>query len=635
MKKQFLPFILFSLSVFISSSLPAKSIKTYRKDTVGKVSLRYSGKEASLAPVQSLRLQDIKSNWAAAVYNPAPRHKSFPGVEQLKKKKTLFKQQYTKRGETLAKTKGYILPVIGKNFAGNEPNGWFPNDNRLAISKAGFIVSVINSNLAVFDTDGSEYIYVSFFDLTDHLNVDLSGSLYDPNVLYDAGSDRFIIMFLNNSEPAKSKVIVGFSKSNDPRDFWNFYVFSTRDDLESDGFWFDYPNIGVSSQDLFVTGNLFDGDGDFDHPIILQIQKQEAYAGESIRYQLWSDIKNGDGVTPFTLVPVSSGIEWNYGPGIYLVSTYSGSGKTVQLYDITDNLSADAESLEVHSVATTPYNIGGNGFILDREEKLNASDCRVRSGIYLDGMIHFVFHSDYDSTGWNGINYNRMDVEKLTNRSVVFGNPGYDYCFPAVAWFGKQKNDKSVMIGMLCSAKSIYPQIRAFSFDDKMHASPSVLIKRGENYFGDYDKVKKSVRWGDYSGMVRNHAGWGPSVWLAGEYGREDKKRGTWIAELTGVLSGVAGNKDIVPSNKNIVNLFPNPSYDLLNIEFELVRNRNIEVKVFDIQGRLIKTLYKSVARKGNNFLTFNRLALASGAYFVRIESNGAVLKSKKFVVIH
>jgi hypothetical protein len=168
-----------------------------------------------------------------------------------------------------------------------------------------------------------------------------------------------------------------------------------------------------------------------------------------------------------------------------------------------------------------------------------------------------------------------------------------------------------------------------------MNVSPSVLIKRGENYFGDYDKIKKSVRWGDYSGMTRNHAGWGPSVWLAGEYGREDKKRGTWIAELTGVLSGVIEKENIRPENKSTIALFPNPGYDLLNIEFELAESTEIEIRIFDLQGRLVKTLFNNFAAKGKNMLTFNRLALISGTYFVRIESGGNVLKSKKFVVIH
>ena len=191
------------------------------------------------------------------------------------------------------------------------------------------------------------------------------------------------------------------------------------------------------------------------------------------------------------------------------------------------------------------------------------------------------------------------------------------------------------MIGFLCSSQNIYPQIRVVSFDDRMNPSPSLLVKNGENYFDDYDNVKKSVRWGDYSGISRNFAATEPTAWMAGEYGRIDKKRGTWISEISGIITKVNNPVDNNSSpNIPYYSLYPNPGYNLVNFSFILNERSKIEIRIFDILGRMIKLLYKDIAQKGENRLMFNLFALNSGTYFMQITSNGKTIKTEKLVVV-
>ena len=590
------------------------------------------GKAKTEACAGTVILTDVKIDWAVGVHSHAPKHKSYPDVSAIKKRKSSKNVTPSRSGERIAQASGYIEPVILRNFAGNAPNGWFPNDNRIAVANNGYIVSVINSNLAVFDVNGNEYVYSSFSALVDHLDEDLSGTLYDPTVLYDAGSDRFIVIILHSFTPDNSKVVVGFSQSSDPTYGWHFYAFTCAGDLDEAGYWFDYPNIAVSAQDLYISGNMFNGEGDYDHPLVIQIKKSEGYSGGSVRYQTWSDFKDANGNRPFTVVPISSGSEYNYGPGIYMVSTNSSEGSTIQLYDITDDLASDYEDLHAYAISTTPYSIGGNGYVMGRDERIDASDCRVRSGFYVNGVLHFAHQSDYDETGWNGINYNRLDVDAEVNRTAVFGNDGYDYCYPAVAWMGQHENDHSAMIGFLTSSQKNYPQVRVVSCDDQFRFSPSQLVKRGENYFGDFDETKESVRWGDYSGMSRMFDRAKPTVWMAGEYGRSDNKRGTWIAEVTGQATGV--EEEYTSTQEQKASIFPNPGYDIVTIKFQLPKRTDVEINLYDINGRLVRTLFRDTARPGENILTFNRSVLTSGVYFVRIIGDGTLIKDDRLYVV-
>jgi short-subunit dehydrogenase len=45
----------------------------------------------------------------------------------------------------------------------------------------------------------------------------LIATIYDPKVIYDSGADRFVLVVLHGSNAARSKVLVAFSKTNNPR----------------------------------------------------------------------------------------------------------------------------------------------------------------------------------------------------------------------------------------------------------------------------------------------------------------------------------------------------------------------------------------------------------------------------------
>ena len=79
---------------------------------------------------------------------------------------------------------------------------------------------------------------------------------------------------------------------------------------------------------------------------------------------------------------------------------------------------------------------------------------------------------------------------------------------------------------------------------------------------------------------------------------------------------------------------YPNPSAGRFSIAFELARSSLLSARVYDVQGRLIKTLTDGPACEGRNQLVWdgtdrNGSLAAAGIYFCRIEAGGTAQTRK------
>ncbi len=109
-----------------------------------------------------------------------------------------------------------------------------------------------------------------------------------------------------------------------------------------------------------------------------------------------------------------------------------------------------------------------------------------------------------------------------------------------------------------------------------------------------------------------------PDLWLDGEYNL--LIRPMWA-------SGVG---DPVPSSKltELVDVTPNPFNPQTKITFDLAHEGPVRLEVYDVQGRLVRTLVDGARGVGRHVETWNGLAddggrAASGAYLARLTADG------------
>ncbi len=542
-------------------------------------------------------------------------------IEKVKAEKLLLKQH---QNNTTNKSELSALsgsPVVGTNFYGNMNNGGSPLDNSIAVSDGGIIVSVANTTIEVDDMAGTNLF---FNNIVAFINDPQITNVCDPVVVYDKGSDRFVFFAQECSgSSSNSKLIICFSQTNNPAT-GGWWIYKLTGNPLSDNSWFDYPKMAVSSTELYISGNLFSDAGTFNEAVLYQINKTNGYSGANINWQYWHGISG----SPFTLLPVGNGQGLSSGPGCYLVSTTAAGASAVNLYHLTDDMTGNP-AFNYNSIPTTAYSPAANSQQQGTATLLDNGDCRTLSGFYLNGIIHFVFHSDIGS-GWNGINYNRLNVASLSNQSSTFGLAGsFDYSYPSVVSYAAVPTDKSVMIGFGSTSSAIYPQMRVVNCDNAMNWSASTLVKQSLTY-ASYTSTTKE-RWGDYTGTARKHNSPTTSIWMNGMVGSGNTTHlwETWIAEIHGnITTGINEN-----ANPHNLKLFPNPVVEAFTIEFTLNENVNLEIDIVDISGRMVKELYNGKGLEGENVFSFNKANLSAGTYFLVIKNNANIIKNEKIII--
>jgi PKD repeat protein len=434
---------------------------------------------------------------------------------------------------------GNIALVNG--FEGNSYNNWYPSDNAMAISNDGYIVSLSNSSISFYNAGGVVFLNSQslgqFYDF-----LDLGYFFFDPRITYDAEADRFIVVCLYSNSPSTNRVVVSVSASGNPLDGW-FTTTIQASEIEA-GAWFDYPNLGVSGEDIFISGNMFTSNAVFTQSVIIQLDKDAFYNNEPTQWEIFGDISDGMGTTAFTIKPMSSGLQSDYESQLYLISTNPYGGTTFSLYKITGAVESD-QSLEVYSIPTEEYTAAIEASQNGTNKKLYTGGVRIRDGFYAEGKVHFVHTTNFNN-GFAGIRYTRIDIENFESYSISYGLEGFDYAYPSIAAFETTGNQFSVLISCLRSGQSLYPEIQAFKVDKYMNSTNSILIKSGESPISISNNTNQ--RWGDYTSTVKQFGVDEPTVWVFGCYGK-DMKFGNFIGEVSLGNNGNAPLSDFIATN--------------------------------------------------------------------------------------
>ena len=88
-----------------------------------------------------------------------------------------------------------------------------------------------------------------------------------------------------------------------------------------------------------------------------------------------------------------------------------------------------------------------------------------------------------------------------------------------------------------------------------------------------------------------------------------------------------------IPEEFFVFQNYPNPFNPVTLIGFQLPKDFNVKIKVYDISGREIKILINEFKVAGRYNVSFDGTNFSSGAYFYRIEA-GNFVQTKRMVLI-
>jgi len=527
-------------------------------------------------------------------------------------------------------------PTLSNNWQGNPFANSVPNDNHIAVSDSGIVVSVVNINIRAYvdqNMVNNPSIYnrtlQSFSALEIPGNSDIK---YDPRVIWDPQARRFIIVYLVGSTSSTSLILIGFSKTANPIDGWNLYTITGNPN--NDGNWTDYPTLGLTQEEAFITGNLFSNGGQAQYSGIWQIDKQAGYAGNSTLNFAFFKLPSGHfSPTPALHSPNLSG------PKMYFVTSQSNPASTstqIRLSLIDNTISNGGTFNTATLQSSTAYRLAA-----DANQKgslasnLNTNDCRIQSAILANGNIQFVMNTGGTSNRpsiYHGVIRDVNSAAPVCTGKVI-SDANVEIAFPCITYVGGDQNDNSSLISVLHSSESRFPGTSVMYLDNSYTPSALTTVKEGEGNMVFMSTPPE--RWGDYMGIVTDPRQYNVGF-IGGSYGSQSNTTSTWIGKVS-APNGFPAQLNSVASETTGV-LYPNPSSISRNTtvtyRLPITKLGYYSADIFDITGKHLHSLIKNRLNPGEALLAFQTDALLPGTYLIKVSLDGQPCFEQKLVLV-
>lgn len=589
-------------------------------------------------PVGKVTLSEIKTDFnpqLQCIEAPAPGSASYRRYLMDLKESLYGDNKFIPTQQRIEADTILSAPEILAGWEGNLMGTGVPNDNDMAISNDGKIISVINSSIYIYDISGTFLLSTSLAAFADTLGI--PDSKFDPKVLYDPRADKFVLLFLSGFEPDKTNIIMAFSKTNDPLGEWNLYALPGNP--KDNNRWTDFPMFSLTEEELFLTINLIIPDEPwqtgFSETLIWQMNLDNGYNGEPLNAVYYDSIFFG-GNPIRNLNPVRGGAN-TYGPDMYFLSNrnFAIENDTFFVVRVTGLLDDPTTVVEVnYARADVKYGVPPQA----RQFTTNifdTNDGRVLGSFYENEQIQFVANTLDPVTGFCGIYHGLItNLDGPINiEGNIIGDDTLDLGYPNISYTGIFEGDDQSIITFDHTAPTVFAGMSGIFYNWGDY-SELINIHTGDTYVnvltGGYE------RWGDYTGSQRKYNEPGV-VWVSGNFGKfidgfpfTQRNNATWIASLS---STVEANVEVV-NNANPIstNVYPNPSQDIFYTSFNLSEGGIIDFSLFDMQGNLVKQLLRNKATQGENQFSFSTNPLSTGTYLLQINFNNQLLDTKVIV---
>lgn len=504
----------------------------------------------------------------------------------------------------------------------------FPNDNEGASAPNGYFISTTNSGIKIFDGNGVQRLSRGLQAFSSSINT-LVNFKYDPRALYDHVNDRFIIMYLSGSRPNNSQIIVCFSQTDNPLGAWNIYALGGNLRPSGTEVWSDYPEIGISKSDLFVTTNMFDGSNDFQAVGVFQMSLADGYAGRTLNNQNYI-IQNN----LFTVAPASDISDQPSDNFWFVTKATRPSGQNLIFFEV-DGALANGGTLQlgVTKQAQDSYDFAPPTPQANSNQLLSPGDSRIHTAYRKGNNVYTTFNTASNNRA--AIYFARLELSSLGPifsrlTSNVFVNDSLEYSFPSISWAGNSdaNDNHASFIFFNYSGVNHLPGTGAIYVDEGGEASDPIICSKSD-LPAPASNDGEPRRWGDYTDVSYQSSG---VAWGVGYHYPSNRREATFASQILAPSSTT--NIDIPAEVQAApVKVFPNPTRGRTSFEFEVPATAEYRAEILDMQGRVVELLVQDGLIRGEAKLSFDTHHLPSGVYTVRVTGENGDLLRGKFVV--
>jgi hypothetical protein len=507
--------------------------------SIADTGVRVHVSAAAVVDLRTLaRLDHVTNRAAPATQAPEPQEKAEPNVHIAVPSPFFLSQPASTPPEPSPYVSASFLaqpdaPAVGTGKTESPP------DTNGAVGRDKLMVP-LNSNYVIErKSDGKVLSTVSMNTFWSAVGAQ---DPFDPRVLYDPYSDRWLASAADDPLDPSSLILYGISDTGDPLGGWHLYA------IESDptgATWADFPTLGFSRSTVAIGVNMFAaGSLTYVRGRLIVLDYSSLRAGH-----------NG--------APLDVGIPGGF--ALQPAVTDSPSETTLYLVEHLESISATyrfwalkGKTLFLVGGAPRvnplgPWSTPGPANVLPQQNGrgIDAGDSRIGNAVFRNGHVWYAQTIAMPPGGGVGFGIHTAVqwVELDTSGAFVQGgriedpganpwNGGHSYAFGSIAV--NARNDALVGFSEFQSGDYVDAgyAFRA-SADPRGTMRAAVTLKDGE---GPYVKTEGSARnrWGDYSGAAVDPSD-DLSLWTIQEYARipagrgDDSGRwGTWWGRVGG-----------------------------------------------------------------------------------------------------
>lgn len=396
-----------------------------------------------------------------------------------------------------------IEPILVKSFQGfTDPGSYIPPDQYIAAGPT-HLIGVDNSRFRIYDKNG--VVVKTIYADTWFASALPGVGAFDPKILYDHFSKRWIMVWLDQSDdPQRGYYLLSVSDDSIPMGTWyNWALPSDKNGSTPCYSWGDYQGVGFDNQAIYLTSNQFAFGGNFQGTKIRIIAKSQLYnntAGPVVYTDLW-DLREPQnfGIRTFGARPTvfySTASEY-----YFVVTSPYNTGTFFSVYKLVNPLTNPVMtgvniSVTAYSSPPNANQLGGGSPLIET----GGSSFKFEP-VYSNGYIWGV-HNIRSGTGnaYSSVRYFKLNMNNNTAvEDGAMGADGYWFFYPSLTI------DKDQNVAITYSRSGTNEYIGAYyttrlSTDPPNTLSGSKTLQTGKsNYVKTFGGGRN--RWGDYNGI--------------------------------------------------------------------------------------------------------------------------------------
>ncbi|MBE0604730.1 MAG: fibronectin type III domain-containing protein [Deltaproteobacteria bacterium] len=391
-------------------------------------------------------------------------------------------------------------PALDGSFAGlgNPPH--FEGDvvppDTMGAAGPSHLVGLMNSDFGVFNKSGTLLQKVPLQTFWASLGTaagEPADFPFDPKILYDQHSGRFVAITLGGKSAPASWVMIAVSSTSDPTGTWSKWAIDAdREDGVQTSNSADFPGLGVDAFNVYVTANMFSGTLSR-YSKVWVIPKAQLLEGSNpiTRFEFFPPYLPG---SDFTMQPAHT-----FGtPGAeYFLYEGSSNRLAVAWIDNTSGTPVWHAPLQVPVIPYTSTSFLPGAPQLGNDNTIDTSDTRLLNAVYRNGSVWTTHHLGVNGkveVAWYRIHPGTGAVQSQGR----INHPNRWYYYPSIG----VNQDNVAAVGFSGSSTTEYVGgYYTIVQPSSGTAEPLALLKAGE---APYWKTLGGTenRWGDFSATM-------------------------------------------------------------------------------------------------------------------------------------